>query len=307
MHKQLNKKHDHPLRPWFILGYLMNVKMDCEEVIEKVGSFGLYQKILGLFLCLLIAPFFAFNDITQFLLFVEPNHSCTHPTEQVYVYNDIVWFDASDKKIVKQCEIIDTLGNKTNCIYGHQYNYSHIYPTIVSENNWVCEQNWKVYFAYKIYWTGSLVGVYVIGAIADRYGKVPAIGVCHLIGAIAGTTTVFFAHNFVILLISRALMGFVVLSQGMFAVVLVMEFVGIDGRMIISTLFLFSYSITAAILPWIAYYIHNWRILSVITSAPLFIVPLYSGIDSLVDIERKARKGSKDTQKNCDHKQKKHF
>ncbi|CAG2178265.1 unnamed protein product, partial [Oppiella nova] len=101
------------------------------------------------------------------------------------------------------------------------------------------------------------------------YGRVPAIGICHLISAIAGTAIIFFSHNFIVVLISRAFMGCVVLSQGMFAVVLVMEFVGIDGRMIISTLFLFSYSITATILPCVAYYIDNWKILSIMTSAPL--------------------------------------
>jgi MFS family permease len=103
---------------------------------------------------------------------------------------------------------------------------------------------------------------------------VPAIVVCHLIGAISGTASIFFAHNYIILLILRAFMGFVVLSQGMFAVVLVMEYVGNDGRMIISTLFLISYSITATCLPWIAYYLRNWRILAVFTSVSLLIVPL---------------------------------
>ena len=103
----------------------------------------------------------------------------------------------------------------------------------------------------------------------------PAIAICHLVAGLAGTATIFFSNNLIVLLISRAFMGFVVLSQGMFAVVLVMEFVGIDGRMIISTLFLLSYSITASILPWIAYYIHNWRILSAITSIPLLIIPIF--------------------------------
>lgn len=145
---------------------------------------------------------------------------------------------------------------------------------LYDQNDWVCGQSWKLFFVHTIYWTGSLFGVYFIGSIADKYGRVPAIALCHLISGIAGIATVFFANHFAILLISRAFMGFVVLSQGMFAVVLVMEFVGIDGRMIISTLFLLSYSITATFLPWIAYYIHNWRILSVITSVPLLIVPV---------------------------------
>ena len=107
--------------------------MNCEVLIEKVGSFGVYQKLLGVFLCLFIAPFFAFNDLTQFLLFLEPKHSCTNPTEEVQLVFDVLWFVKSEDRVAKECELIDKYGNKTGCIFGHQYNYSHIYPTIVSE------------------------------------------------------------------------------------------------------------------------------------------------------------------------------
>ena len=107
--------------------------MDCEYIIEKVGSFGLYQKFLGAFLCLLIAPFFAFNDLTQFLLFLEPSHSCVNPSEEVILLYDVIWFVNTEVKSANKCDLTDKYGNKTKCIYGHQYNYSYIYPTIVSE------------------------------------------------------------------------------------------------------------------------------------------------------------------------------
>lgn len=109
--------------------------MDCEDIIERVGSFGLYQKVLGAFLCLLIAPFFAFNDLTQFLLFLEPNHSCVNPSEEVVLFYDVLWFVATDTRTASanQCHLTDAYGNRTECLYGHQYNYSYIYPTIVSE------------------------------------------------------------------------------------------------------------------------------------------------------------------------------
>lgn len=52
-----------------------------------------------------------------------------------------------------------------------------------------------------------------------------------------------------------------------------MELIKSDQRSNVSNLYLLTYSITAAILPWFAYYIHDWEMLSVLTSVPLLIVP----------------------------------
>ncbi len=112
------------------------VIMNCEDIIENVGSFGYYQKLLGGFLCLIIAPFVAFNNLTQFLIFLVPDYHCLKPNN----YKNISYDNAidnilqySDVQIDEKCKLFHSTDNITDCLFGYEYDYSLVYPTIVSE------------------------------------------------------------------------------------------------------------------------------------------------------------------------------
>lgn len=53
-----------------------------------------------------------------------------------------------------------------------------------------------------------------------------------------------------------------------------MEILGPYQRSLVSNLYLASFSITAALLPWLAYALHDWEYLAVLTSVPLLIIPM---------------------------------
>jgi len=74
----------------------------------------------------------AFNNLTQFLIFLVPDYQCLELNRDESIFYDY-WVEYSDVQSKSQCQLVHSIGNITDCIYGYQYNYSLIYPTIVSE------------------------------------------------------------------------------------------------------------------------------------------------------------------------------
>ncbi|KAI1278380.1 Solute carrier family 22 member 5 [Halotydeus destructor] len=253
-------------------------------VSELIGK-GPFQNYVAIFLCAFVAPLFACNDITQFLILLEPEYKCAnfsnysvsnHGNRSVSssFYSSSSSSSARSAldfniQVDRQCSV----ENYTSCPSGYHYNYEFIGNSIVSENDWVCDRDAKKYWAHSFYWVGSLLGVVVIGTLSDRVGRVPAVMLCHLVAGMAGLVTPFTAHSFVMFALVRFAMGFVVLSQGSVAYVLVMEFIDTDKRSKVSNGFLLSYAAMAAILPWISYSLGDWKLVSLITSLPMLVIP----------------------------------
>jgi MFS family permease len=81
--------------------------------------------------------------------------------------------------------------------------YAKIQPI---QNNWVCDEAGKVPLAQALFFCGSIVGGIVLGYVADRFGRIPALILCNLTGALAGIITAF-STTFGLFAFSRFLMG----------------------------------------------------------------------------------------------------
>ncbi|XP_076366880.1 organic cation/carnitine transporter 2-like isoform X2 [Tachypleus tridentatus] len=290
--------------------------MDLETVIQHVGSFGKYQKLLAALLWGLISPFLGFVIYGNMLLLLTPDHWCNIPelgnltsaerrrlavplenNMGKVIYSRCFKYDVNFTQIL--VESGSTLPSPNEdwpivpCSEGWEYDYSLIYPTIVSQWNWVCEDAWKTYFSYTMFWAGASVGVVILGFVADMYGRVPVVVAGHLLSAVAGIATNF-VYSFTGFLLTRFVMGFVILSQSMTAYVLedffgpdtrsvlqfvtlqhkMLEYVGTSQRLTISTGYLYAYPLVGCILPWVAYGLRSWEAFNVATCAPLIVIPL---------------------------------
>lgn len=73
------------------------------------------------------------------------------------------------------------------CKNGWEYNFTEIpYSTIATEQDWVCENAYLPTLSQSIFFCGAIVGGLLFGWIADRYGRIPALAGCNLIGFVAG-------------------------------------------------------------------------------------------------------------------------
>ncbi|CAN7942191.1 unnamed protein product [Ixodes hexagonus] len=173
--------------------------MQPEEALRQAGDFGLFQYLLITYLCVLVAPVRVMPLFAHIFSFLVPPHHCKIPPHLYGTLNvsreallDMVLPREPDGSL-SQCRMYDvnaTLSRRlqdgagvsvnrsatvplvgletTSCQFGWEYNFSLIYPSVVSEMNWVCENSWKAYVANTVFWVSTAVGVLICGNLSDR-------------------------------------------------------------------------------------------------------------------------------------------
>ncbi|RWS29214.1 solute carrier family 22 member 6-like protein, partial [Leptotrombidium deliense] len=257
-------------------------------LVNYVGTFGKFQKWLTVYMCFLIGPLMAFNMTTQLLILVIPPHWCSYDAFETGLSSTNAAEKANfipriNNDTFHSCSMYQNINlNSTAfnsktvyCPNGWKYDNRLIYSTPVSENSWVCKQSWRVYFIHSMYWASSAIGVIVFGVLSDHYGRVKATKICFSLSGIAGIATVFVSKNFYLFVFFRMMMGFCA-YEGMIPLIHVTEFVDSSKRLLVSMGYFAFMSLTSGLLPWFAYSIGNWKLLSLVTSSLMFLVPLIS-------------------------------
>lgn len=71
----------------------------------------------------------------------------------------------------------------------------------------MCENATKPALAQSIFFVGAIVGGLLFGWVADRFGRIPALVGCNLVGFVAGVLTAF-SYDFWTFTICRFFLGF---------------------------------------------------------------------------------------------------
>lgn len=96
----------------------------------------------------------------------------------------------------------------TSCRNGWSYNFTEIpYASIAAQENWVCDQAALPTYAQSIFFLGAIVGGLLFGWIADKFGRIPSLIGCNLVGFAAGVVTAF-VTNFWQFALMRFFVGF---------------------------------------------------------------------------------------------------
>lgn len=96
----------------------------------------------------------------------------------------------------------------TTCTHGWTYSFAEIpYTTIATELNWVCDNAVLATYAQSIFFVGAIIGGLLFGWVADKFGRVPSMIACNLVGCAAGIGTAF-AQSFWTFALMRFLVGF---------------------------------------------------------------------------------------------------
>lgn len=134
-----------------------------------------------------------------------------------------------------------------------------------------------------------------------RFGRRPSIILSYIIACVAGISTAFtnsfIGFNFLRFFVGATIiplsedpyvlskfwyakMKFVLVSYSLFYYCINpfffsgLEYIGVKKRTIVIIIWSMGYIIFSAICPWIAYALHDWRLLCIITSAPLAVIPI---------------------------------
>ncbi|RWS23421.1 solute carrier family 22 member 5-like protein [Leptotrombidium deliense] len=176
----------------------ITTKFTLDDIFEKyIGKFGKFQKLLTVYIFIIVAPLVGFNMTTNFLILLEPPHLCDRPKS------------AQNNTASENSNSSSLCGANLN-VDGTSIKLQHVsLDCNNTRNDWVCENNWKAKLVHVAYRAGSFCGMLVIGVLSDRYGRIPTTIFCFSIAGIAGLSTIFAANNYVFFLICRAFMGFV--------------------------------------------------------------------------------------------------
>lgn len=262
-----------------------------DDLLPHLGEFGLYQKILFL----LMIPFacnVAFVYFAQIFITIVPgNYWCRVPElanltieERLALaipvgsdgYEKCRMYDVNFTELVKNgVKEAGSTWNTVACKYGWEYDFSEVpYASISAELNWVCENAALPNTAQSIFFCGAILGGLIFGWMADRYGRIPALLSCNLVGLIGGIATAF-CNSFWAFSVCRFLVGMAFDNCFTMMYILVLEYVGPKWRTFVANMSIaIFFTFAASILPWIAYYLADWRYLCFATSFPLAIAIL---------------------------------
>lgn len=272
--------------------------VDFDDLLPHVGEFGRYQKILFL-LMIPFAFFVAFVYFSQIFITIVPDqHWCWVPElehlsleerralaipvhyEHATEFDDgVASFSKCSMYAVNYTEVLANNIRKADpswptqpCRHGWEYNFTDVpYATAATDFEWVCENAYLSTLSQSIFFVGAIVGGLLFGWIADRYGRIPALAGCNVMGFVAGVATAF-AANFWQFAFCRFLVGFAFDNCFTMMYILVLEYVGPKWRTFVANMSIALFFTTASCaLPWIAYYLADWKLFAIITSAPLVL------------------------------------
>lgn len=280
--------------------------VDFDDLLPHVGEFGRYQKILFL-LMIPFAFFVAFVYFSQiFITLVPEEHWCHVPELQhlsveerralaIPVDKSAGDFAADvgdgaatisySKCTMYAVNFTEVLANNIRtpdpswptqpCRNGWEYNFTDVpYQTAATDFEWVCDHAYLPTLAQSIFFLGAIVGGLLFGWIADRYGRIPALAGCNIVGFAAGVATAF-VGNFWQFSLCRFLVGFAFDNCFTMMYILVLEYVGPKWRTFVANMSIALFFTTASCaLPWIAYYLADWKTFAIVTSAPLALAIL---------------------------------
>ncbi|ENN72266.1 hypothetical protein YQE_11127, partial [Dendroctonus ponderosae] len=169
----------------------------------------------------------------------------------------------------------DPTWQTVHCKNGWEYNSTEVpYSTIAIENDWVCDNAALPSTAQSIFFCGAILGGLVFGWIADRMGRIPALVGTNLVGFIGGMATTM-CSSFWTFAVCRFLVGMAFDNCFTMMYILVLEYVGPKWRTFVANMSIaIFFTFAASILPWIALWVADWKMLCYVTSAPLALAIL---------------------------------
>ncbi|XP_063884704.1 LOW QUALITY PROTEIN: organic cation transporter protein-like [Scylla paramamosain] len=262
-----------------------------DDIFPHIGGFGRYQLFLFVVNCY-INIMFVFVYFGQIFMTVAPPHWCSAPpnlaalnltAEQV---KDLTIPKDKESGAYEKCQMYDvdfvevmqtnaswfnTSWPVTTCRHGWDYDYSLYYPSITSQLNWVCDEDWRPTLAQSMFFVAAFVASPGFGWAADYFGRLPVIVFSNLLGAGAGLASAF-ANSFTSFTALRMLVGMTYDTHYMVVYILLLEYVSSEYRTVMANVPIMVF-LTAGlcVMPWMALYIADWSLFAIAMHTPQLI------------------------------------
>ena len=222
-----------------------------DKVIESVGEFGRYQRVLTFFLGL-ISSLAAMTIYSTVFTAASPELLCYHKASSEVLSNTCDAWSSLDKD------------NETECKFDNTY-YE---KTIVTEYELICDKSFLVGLTQTIYMVGTICGLF-IGYFSDKYGrKKVGLVLSILLSFVLVTSELFQIFNinwmikYVIYCIGQFMIGALAKALYLVIYILLIEITTSKYSTMVSNLYLYMYVVGEILVLVFAYFFRNWHILS---------------------------------------------
>ncbi|CAL4160033.1 unnamed protein product, partial [Meganyctiphanes norvegica] len=143
--------------------------------------------------------------------------------------------------------------------------------TFSKEFHLVCDKAWLSQLFQLILVLGGIMGNFFTG-VSDKYGRAVVIKVTSYIYLLGVLIVGFEPHSHIVLL-GRFLIGFCYPILNGAAYTLVMETTTSQYRSIVGTMVFLPFDLCTILLGFLAYYVHQWKMLHILISIPIYPLP----------------------------------
>ncbi|XP_033996045.1 solute carrier family 22 member 6-like [Trematomus bernacchii] len=268
------------------------------ELLEQVGSTGRFQVLQTTLLCIPMMLMASHNLLQNFVALVPPHFCSAHTNlsqsqmsaEEALLVT--VPLDQTGKPerclryAAPQWHLLTKNGSSSSgkegdtnagldvdlqgCSDGWTYNMTQMKSTIISDWNLVCDQRSLKQMGQTVYMGGVLLGSVVFGGLSDRYGRRILLLISNLLMAVSGTCAAF-STTFPLFCLFRFGCGMALSGIGLNTFSLIVEWIPTSVRTIGGTMTGYCYTVGQLILALIAYFIRDWRWLTLAVSLPFFV------------------------------------
>ncbi|XP_040200579.1 solute carrier family 22 member 5-like [Rana temporaria] len=272
---------------------------DYDEAISFLGEWGPFQLTIFFLLSASIIPN-GFTGLSAVFLAATPEHRCRVPENAnlslAWRNVSIPWEEKDGALVQSRCwrYKLDTLRNfsdvgllpglhinvsdleKEKCLDGWDYDKDIYHSTVITEWDLICENDWKGPLTTSLFFLGVLIGSFVSGQMSDRFGRKRVLFVTMAVQTGFSIVQVF-SINWEMFAVLFLIVGMGQISNYVAAFILGAEILGKSVRIIFSTLGVcIFYAIGYMLLPLIAFFIRDWRMLLLALTIPgLFCIPLW--------------------------------
>ncbi|XP_064623696.1 organic cation transporter protein-like [Lineus longissimus] len=239
--------------------------MEVDEALESLGKYGVWQLWhYGLFALAMMIPI-CLQLLGIIFIGAVPPHHC-----RVEDNSSLVYVEKEGELVIDSCHMLDynatnatagqnasTVACKDGWVYDEKFG-----NTIVSQWDLVCGDNYLSELSQTLFVVGMLTGNLVISPLADKFGRKPALLLCHLMLAVV-TFIGAFSPNYSTFAVCRVLQGFIgtgILSTGLIAAC---ELFPTNRRTFAGIVVEFFWAFAMFFLCFLGYMIREWRHLQI--------------------------------------------
>ncbi|XP_069001692.1 solute carrier family 22 member 6 isoform X1 [Embiotoca jacksoni] len=273
------------------------------DLLEQVGSTGRFQILHVTLLCIPVLMMASHNLLQNFVAAVPPHFCSAHsnlsqsqlsPEETLLI---TVPLDQTGRPhkcqrySAPQWHLLAKNGSSSSggwgeieegldvdlqeCTDGWSYNMTERSSTIISDWDLVCDLRSLKQMGQTTYMGGVLVGALVFGGLSDRYGRRILLLISNLLMAVSGTCAAF-SSSFSLFCLFRFGCGMALSGLGLNTFSLIVEWIPTRVRTVVGTITGYCYTVGQLILAVIAYFLRDWRWLTLAVSLPFYVFFLIS-------------------------------